>query len=221
MTGEGPLVAIAGLEEAVLARERALPQPGDRPPAPAELVLLQSFLNTHFDLIEQWGADLLARPERLLEWFSRRGLVDETARPPSRAQAERVIAVREGLREVAQRNRDPDVAPDPEALARMDEVVADVSLGLTLRPERLVLSARDRGDLEGALGTLLAIAVRAMIDGRWQRLKTCPGKHCGWVFYDHSRNNSGRWCSMAVCGGRTKARAHYRRRLSAGAPGKA
>jgi predicted RNA-binding Zn ribbon-like protein len=68
---------------------------------------------------------------------------------------------------------------------------------------------------------LLAIALRAMIDGRWQRLKTCPGEHCGWVFYDHSRNNSGRWCSMAVCGGRTKARTHYQRRLRTRGPGSA
>jgi predicted RNA-binding Zn ribbon-like protein len=58
-----------------------------------------------------------------------------------------------------------------------------------------------------------------MIDGRWQRMKACPGEHCGWVFYDHSRNNSGRWCSMAVCGGRTKARAHYRRQRNTSARG--
>jgi predicted RNA-binding Zn ribbon-like protein len=213
MTGEGPLVVIAGLQEGVLVRERDLPQPGHRPPAPAELVLLQSFLNTHFDLVGEWGADLLAGPERLLEWFSRRGLVAETARAPGRAQAGRILAVREGFRELARRNRDPEAATDPDVLAQMDEAVAGVALGLGLSPERLVLSARDRGGFDGALGTLLAIGARAMIDGRWQRLKTCPGEHCGWVFYDHSRNNSGRWCSMAVCGGRTKARAHYRRRL--------
>ena len=53
---------------------------------------------------------------------------------------------------------------------------------------------------------------RGVRDGSWARLKVCPGVDCGWVFYDHSRNNSSRWCSMAVCGGRTKARSHYRRR---------
>jgi predicted RNA-binding Zn ribbon-like protein len=61
---------------------------------------------------------------------------------------------------------------------------------------------------------LLAILAEAMVDGSWQRLKACPGRHCGWVFYDHSRNNSGRWCSMSVCGGREKARAHYHRQRS-------
>jgi predicted RNA-binding Zn ribbon-like protein len=52
----------------------------------------------------------------------------------------------------------------------------------------------------------------AMLDGSFSRLKICPGPDCDWAFYDHSRNQSGRWCSMAVCGGRVKARAHYHRR---------
>jgi predicted RNA-binding Zn ribbon-like protein len=66
-------------------------------------------------------------------------------------------------------------------------------------------------ELDRALGSLLAILARAIVDGSWLRLKVCPGRHCGWVFYDQSRNNSGRWCSMSVCGGREKARAHYHR----------
>ncbi len=67
------------------------------------------------------------------------------------------------------------------------------------------------GRVDGAIGLLLAITARTMLDGSWSRLKVCPGDHCGWAFYDHSRNQTGRWCSMSVCGGRAKARAHYRR----------
>jgi predicted RNA-binding Zn ribbon-like protein len=69
-------------------------------------------------------------------------------------------------------------------------------------------------DVCGALGLLLALVARAMLDGTWHRLKVCPGEDCGWMFFDHSRNQSGRWCSMSVCGGREKAKAHYRRKLS-------
>ena len=39
---------------------------------------------------------------------------------------------------------------------------------------------------------------------------------CGWAFYDRSSNASAIWCSMAVCGGRAKAIAYYRRRRAAG-----
>jgi predicted RNA-binding Zn ribbon-like protein len=219
MTGEREHDAIAGLDARVLERERRLPQPGGRQPAPGELVLLQSFLNTHFDLVEHWGADLLAGPERLLSWFTSCGLVSDGTRQPSGTEAQRVIAVREGLRELARCNRDPGVASDPVVLERLNDAAARVSIGLELGPDRVGLFARDGGGLDPGIGTLLAIAVRAMIDGRWQRMKACPGEHCGWVFYDHSRNNSGRWCSMAVCGGRTKARAHYRRRRNRSARG--
>ena len=45
-----------------------------------------------------------------------------------------------------------------------------------------------------------------------QRLKRCPGSgDCGWVFIDTSKNSSRRWCSMAGCGNRAKARRHTRR----------
>ena len=43
-----------------------------------------------------------------------------------------------------------------------------------------------------------------------QRLKICG--HCGWLFLDRSKNKSRFWCDMAVCGNRTKASRHYRRK---------
>lgn len=58
---------------------------------------------------------------------------------------------------------------------------------------------------------LMAIHV-GRLDGTWTRLKAC--QHCDWLFYDGSRNRSGRWCSMDACGGREKAKAYRRRRQS-------
>ncbi len=37
----------------------------------------------------------------------------------------------------------------------------------------------------------------------------CPGEGCGWLFADPRRRR--RWCSMAVCGNRAKARRHASR----------
>jgi predicted RNA-binding Zn ribbon-like protein len=42
-----------------------------------------------------------------------------------------------------------------------------------------------------------------------ERLKTCAGNHCGWMFVDESPNNRRRWCAMAICGNRAKAKRHY------------
>jgi predicted RNA-binding Zn ribbon-like protein len=50
-----------------------------------------------------------------------------------------------------------------------------------------------------------------MADGTWSRLKACRAADCRWAFYDRARNHSRHWCSMEVCGNRTKARAYRAR----------
>jgi len=61
-------------------------------------------------------------------------------------------------------------------------------------------------------GELFAIMYDAVRDGSWRRLKACRKHSCLWAYYDHSKNGSGAWCSMATCGNRVKAQ---RRRLRA------
>jgi predicted RNA-binding Zn ribbon-like protein len=43
------------------------------------------------------------------------------------------------------------------------------------------------------------------------RLRPCANDECQLFLIDTSTNNRARWCSMAVCGNRMKARRHYRR----------
>lgn len=53
-------------------------------------------------------------------------------------------------------------------------------------------------------------AVRqASEDGSWVRLKACARPSCRWAYYDHSRNRSGRWCTMAGCGNAVKMQKAY------------
>jgi predicted RNA-binding Zn ribbon-like protein len=65
--------------------------------------------------------------------------------------------------------------------------------------------------VDGAMARLAAVVVDAMGDGTWSRLKPCRNHGCRWLFYDHSTNRSGTWCTMSVCGNRRKARAYRRR----------
>jgi predicted RNA-binding Zn ribbon-like protein len=44
------------------------------------------------------------------------------------------------------------------------------------------------------------------------RVAACPGQGCGWVFADPRGRR--RWCSMAWCGNRNKARRHAQRRAT-------
>jgi predicted RNA-binding Zn ribbon-like protein len=43
------------------------------------------------------------------------------------------------------------------------------------------------------------------------RLRPCANPECRRFLLDRSRTDRARWCSMAVCGNRMKARRHYRR----------
>ena len=187
------------------------PQPGGRPAAPGVVGLLQAFLNTHFDLVTEHGADLLATRARGRHWLSEAGLL-APGEKITRADLDRLRRVREALRELVAVGQGSGVKPSATDARAINDVLTGATIELrftALGPELIPVggSAVDR-----VLGSLTGIVARAMIDGSWRRLKVCPGPHCGWVFYDHSRNGSGRWCSMNVCGGREKARAHYRRR---------
>jgi hypothetical protein len=43
------------------------------------------------------------------------------------------------------------------------------------------------------------------------RLRACANEECRLFLLDRSHANTARWCSMAVCGNRMKARRHHRR----------
>jgi predicted RNA-binding Zn ribbon-like protein len=189
-------------------------QLGGRDPAPGRLALVQAFLNSRWDLSQRSHPDLLQSPEALAEWLGARGLVTGT-RPLADRDLSRCLAVREGLRGLAFANNGQE--PDHGAIEAMRREAEGAGVRILVGldgPEFLV--DEQQAGVDGAIAALLAISARAMIDGRWRRFKACPGRGCGWVFYDHSRNQSGRWCSMSVCGGREKARAYYRRKTAQG-----
>jgi predicted RNA-binding Zn ribbon-like protein len=178
-------------------------QPGGREPAPGDLALVQAFINSHFDLEVDRGADLFATPASLRQWLLACGLISART-PVGSGDLARAITVREGLREMA-RGRDADGA------ALLNGAAAGACVELRFCDGSVRFVPERGGGVAGALGLVLALTAQAMLEGTWSRLKVCPGDDCGWAFYDHSRNQTGRWCSMSVCGGRAKARSHYRR----------
>jgi predicted RNA-binding Zn ribbon-like protein len=186
------------------------PQPGGREPAPGELALVQAFLNTHFDLASG-GGEMLGTPKALHAWLSQRRLLRSAGRVDGRA-LDRVLAVREGIRALAFANNGQDL--NTGAVDALREASRGATTGIHIGAEGARFVTAGAGDVDAAIGALLAIVARAMIDGSWPRLKACPGRHCGWAFYDRSRNQSARWCAMKVCGDREKARAYYERLTS-------
>jgi predicted RNA-binding Zn ribbon-like protein len=66
--------------------------------------------------------------------------------------------------------------------------------------------------VEAVLGPVALSALTLLTQGELSRVKQCQGDHCGWLFFDTTKNKSRRWCEMEVCGNRAKQRRHQGRR---------
>jgi predicted RNA-binding Zn ribbon-like protein len=65
---------------------------------------------------------------------------------------------------------------------------------------------------DAILGPIAQAALALLMQQDHKRIKQCRGNHCGWLFYDSTKNNSRRWCDMSVCGNRSKIKALRKRR---------
>lgn len=179
-----------------------------RKPAPGDLLYVQGFVNT-VDL--ETGADAFATPDGVARWLTHHGFA-----PPSlvvtEADRARIIGAREAVRALLLANHGEKV--DPAAIATLDEVGRDAVLRVRFAgggsAELAPVAAGGTG-VSGALAKILAVIYDAMREGTWERLKACRNDTCQWAFYDASRNRSGNWCTMAVCGNRKKVEAHRQR----------
>jgi len=184
---------------------------------PAELALAYDFANTlderTFGGYEPF--DALTRPTDLGRWLAHRGLVGRGAKVSTEDLA-LAHALRRHLRAAARVHLDPDRRPAGDSFTRNFDAVAarlplvatlDATGGLSLRPAGGALVAT-------ALARILAGAVVAEGRGTWARLKMCLAPDCRWVFYDHCKPRTGRWCSTTGCGNRMKTKA-YRARAHA------
>jgi predicted RNA-binding Zn ribbon-like protein len=169
------------------------------------LDLVRSFVNT---LDIDRGDETLTSPRALEEWLDDQGLSGRS--PLGDEDLERTLAFREALRALLLANsREPLDASTVESLR---EAAGRAPLRIDIDEDGRAALAPARGGIDELVARLLSAVAEAQADGTWERLKACPADHCGWAFYDHSRNRSRIWCSMEVCGNRSKTRAYRARR---------
>ena len=176
----------------------------ERVPHGLELVI--DFVNT---LDVETAVDSIARPPELGAWLAERGLLVERAAISPREHAA-ALRLREALRQLmlANNERDGDVGA---AWSELERTARAGELGVHFTSPGAVSVAPGAGGVAGALSKLLAPVAAGLADGSWARVKACRADLCEWAFYDRSRNRSGVWCDMAVCGNRTKVRAYRSR----------
>jgi hypothetical protein len=141
--------------------------------APGELEAVRELLNT-------WSIPNEVRvPVDGFEEFARA----ERVKPPR--ERSHLRALRDDLRAVV----------EGVSVIRLNPWIAR----LKMRPR--VAEGEARLVFEGGgeiAGKYLAAVLRAIEDGTWSRLKSCPD--CRWVFFDHTRNGTKRWCLMNAGG---------------------
>src|SRR5215472_12854260 len=186
--------------------------------------LLLEFVNTR-DI--QPDTDELDTPDKLAAWLAAHHLVPAGTRHAEAADLSVAITLREGLRAAFLAHHGPDQQAHQQTMPAeampaeampAEAMPAELDGVLAKLPVRVSLAAGDpalrpAGDgITGGLSGLAAAIMETVADGTWTRLKVCLEETCREAFLDTSKNRSRSWCSMRVCGNRTKTRTYRARR---------
>jgi predicted RNA-binding Zn ribbon-like protein len=171
---------------------------------PDEIELVLAFVNT---LNVETGVDGLSDPRALRTWLLGQGLLRGGV--VGRTDVDEAKRLREALRALMLANNGMSVRK--EAAVTLNRAARRARLGVRFEPGGTAHLEPGAPGVDGALGRLLGVVSAAMADGSWERLKACRAADCHRAFYDHARNRSRQWCSMSVCGNRSKARAYRAR----------
>ncbi|MFJ4716854.1 CGNR zinc finger domain-containing protein [Streptomyces sp. NPDC088785] len=165
---------------------------------PAEGLLL-ALLNTT-PTVEGTRTDRLADPEDARAWIE-----EQTGRRETHEDVALLRATRDALQALVRE----EAAPDALAPA-LDGVNYRPTIGDSGVTWELAAPAQH------ALAARAAVTWAALQRSAPGRIRRCENAdECSLFLIDHSKSNSARWCSMAGCGNRMKARRHYERRKNA------
>jgi predicted RNA-binding Zn ribbon-like protein len=138
--------------------------------------------------------DELADTVRARAWLASAG--GQGTEPELRHVAE----ARRLLQAVVRGEQPPDVLAPLLRGTTCTPAMADgrIAWSLTVRPER-------------ELAVRAVLAWDALAQTSPGRLRPCANDECRLFLIDRTKAGTARWCSMAVCGNRMKARRHYER----------
>src|SRR5262245_34336935 len=180
--------------------------------------LALDFVNTvAFRADHERKKDRLQRIEDVHRWASQAELPDWAAirfSPQAEtASLRRIHAVREQLFAVFHAIASDDPIP-ADLLARVGNALNDCYARRCLSLEGAEVRWTWRPDARGTdylLYPVLTAAADLLTSDSRGLVRQCEDAGCGWLFLDRSNARTRRWCSMADCGNRNKARKYYRR----------
>ncbi|HSB80426.1 MAG TPA: ABATE domain-containing protein [Candidatus Methylomirabilis sp.] len=179
------------------------------------------FVNTR-PVMNGQPVELLSDWNALLRWFRAADLVSEKEmetfvrqwekRAEAGACLDRLRTFRESLRATALRLKSGE-GPASGTVAEINRLLRAYPMFLELRrtPARVEgqkrFELRRPDDLIGPIADAAAEMLVALTPARVRKCETCI-----LHFYDTSKNGTRRWCSMQICGNRSKVAAYAERR---------
>lgn len=155
--------------------------------------LLLDLLNTT-PVVDGQPRDNLEDPTFAKTWMRQHGIT------PNKAELTALVDARDLLQAVVRGERGP---------ACLRTHLEAVTLKPVATAEGIDWRVSTNGAGAGAVRAVLAWdALRINSPGR---LRPCANTECQLFLIDRSKPNTARWCSMAGCGNRMKARRHYQR----------
>jgi predicted RNA-binding Zn ribbon-like protein len=161
--------------------------------------------------------DHLQRAEDVRRWANQAQLPDRAAinsGPRVGSAALRYIrAVREQLFEVFHAIASGDPIP-ADTLTRVGNALHDCRAKRRLSVDGAEVRWAWRASArctDFLLYPVLTTATDLLTSASRGLVRQCEAADCGWLFLDRSNARKRRWCSMADCGNRNKARNFYRR----------
>lgn len=162
--------------------------------------------------------ELLRRYADLADWGKQAGLVSAAehrvlcrlaSRKPRAAQSalRRARTLREVIFELCASAASGGPLP-PGPLAALTGVLRTATAHLVLAPAESLAAYRwSRSvSLDRISWAVTRAAAALLTEPPRGHLRVCAAESCDWLFLDISRNQSRRWCDMAVCGNRAKVR---------------
>ena len=154
------------------------------------------------------GAQVIAEP---------RAITDLAATGRGRQRLlQRLLATRTALRDVAHAVAHGET-PDDRAVDQVNQALrARQRIELVTVGDGVRLGHSHVGDvMDDLLARIAEPIVREIGSDHDDRIRICANDTCRWLFYDESRAGRRRWCDMATCGNRAKARRHRARQRNA------
>ncbi len=164
----------------------------------------KELLNNYFDLVS-WSRQAGAVPDSLARQLFRKG-----SQHPGEAGA--ILRRATDLREAIYRSFSAVAAkhtvPTPD-IAKLNSAISEAFRRLQIGPAKHGFTWEwhtEPASLNSMLWPVVRSAAELLTSSDLGRIRECAAENCGWLFMDHSKNQSRRWCDMKVCGNRNKAR---------------